>query len=1767
MKNIFKSSKHRKSLVGALLAAVSLFSFNFTPISVISSKLAMAAKYEATETKITENTSSTQIEASSLESHLKEYFLDSRADLNLSEYYSTKYKALILEKAHDFLSTQSDYKTQLGTNKDLAEYFSKAVNQDYLEFIYNFISNLDAYKNTANANDRKSLFYSDFAIYLGLKTNDIENAAQDGITDQTTNFYNDSDSYKLVKSHIDGIIKETIAIVSYDGTDNNKVAAIIADNAPSDTLYTYGSSYQKHPDKYIEYSTSNNIQFSSEAPFFYITENGTLKQYSTLPYETNSNGSLVVYAVSDGSASRESTYEFLGYKSITLAEQGSSDYIPVTYSNATTADASYFKFLYKQLISNNKINSENISEEQFVELFYTQLDGMGGKASLLCVKYDSTKTYLYNIYVTAEDYAKLGNQSHAFFGYEYTDYVSVIDSDMKDYVKISDTNTQLITTYKANQVGDVTLYFKKEISNYTSQNVIYLTDDSGDYIYETELKLDIAYEETSGKKNIYVLDDSENASENKVYQALGYTVIKTPTIDYVKIESTDDNYNEKFSLYYKYADTDSVFAKNLLTLSNAEPKNAIYVLSSSVESDLTSLCKMNGYIPVTKDEISAGYFTKLNAGDPHYSTQYELYYRYDVYELSDGTFKNAKKVNKVYQYTSGTSEYYGFYKTDANYNLEDYSKITDKTDTNYKQGFDLYYKKQTKTETTNISKNTIYNYASKNSITFSANSYYAISFYVNTTGTNVSASVELVDENKYLSDTKITNIQTSGKWVKYYMFVATNLLNDSKVKLTLSMGSTEGIAANINTTVTGSVLFDDVIVYKINETDYNKQTINNELVYITDDNNKIDSAQNNNKVVIAEPFSARLQNDAVIENWNSLFDFDSIDSSVLSNSETYGGQLQNVDINKIDGYSSVENLWQYYISRGVSGKNNSELLDAYRKAYKTINSDNSISSNVEISITDEKDEKSPSTTNEDTSDNSNESTDSASNTVESGSNTTSSSNSIDSIISDTFNNDNKILKIKNTSASMSLGVISKPFTLSSSECYKISLWIYSADKKSTATIKLISNILTAQNNEYGIELSAGASDINAYLDTEDKTSTNEYRWLPVTFYVQGNVLSDQEVNLVLLADENSTVYFDNIKIEKVTTKTYTSASASAASRVFKLALTDSNTTLSKVITNGFFNDKEVTDLAADATAPIAAQNWTTTSDAAQDYVTAGIISSKNTNYTTGINNLLATNMYVIDIAGTDSNPQATHKIYNAKTASLSANSVYKVTFEYYYASNNFEGDVISNLYYSSYKAENKISSIRTSVSSANENANKWNSITFYVATGTSSVSAILELGVEDANGRIFIRNAYATTISKTLDQIRSEFATNNDDKLTLSNDKINIVDFSAYSFTMNENKNENDIIASTEVAIKSAITETTTTGKTGVIIADYFTETSTTQKTITVDKTTYYLYDNDGTLELYKYPIYDNTTLANNEKLEKINNQSFVIRDGKVVVGAGSSEREYEISEKNANEFTYVFENDIKVGDTTISASELSNNQSNNVLVIANSHDTDYSVIESKYKMTLNASSYYALKFYVKTSDFEKENFGLSIDITATSLDISWSEDLINTTDVETGIHKDANGFVCYQMIISTNKSSYNDLIFKISLGNKDNTGKGYAIISKVELTKLASEDEYNHYTEIFANEEDDSIVKTTEGSTTTSTTNSLNTDSEVTWATFFYIFSSLLLVIVLVIAMIAIFVKKHPIKHKAKNIENENFDIDASNKTKEKINKDQEIKNDGGIE
>ena len=1748
MKNIFKSSKNKKSMIGAMLAAISLFSFNFTPISIISQKIASAAVYKATETKVTEN-SSNQIANNDIVSNLKEFFSDSNSSLNINEYYQKQYETLILEKIDNYLRDNiSDYTTYLNTNGDLAEYYSKVLNKDYLEFIYDFISTLPKYSSTTNKADRLSIFYNDIDKSLTGTTHTYTTAEQDGVTSavdvfsNSSVFYKESLSYKSVKEHIDNIIKQTISIVSYDGTTDNKVAAIIAKDAPTQTDYKYGSVYQKISTPHLEFNTGA-VNFDSNAPFYFQKVNSEYKQLKTFPYQINTNGTLVVYTLETESTSLNSTYDYLGYKTISLTEAQNKDkYFAVPYSIENSA---YFSYLYKELQTNNKVN-ENITFEKFKNLFYKEVQGI--TQSTLFVKYTDT-SYLYDIYVTSEDFAKLSDSSHAFSDYIYKDYVKVIDSAKEDYVTI--TSTTLSSTYKATSVGDVTLYFKNEIIPYTKETIIYLTDNSGDYIFEDKLVLDIEFEQVSGKDKIYVLDESENANENEIYQSLGYTVIDAPTIDYLAIEKTDKNYNELFKLYYKYANTDNVFAKNLLVTDGSNnAKNAVYVLSTSVESGLTELCKINNFIPLTTDELKSGFFTKVNAGDPLFSDEYELYYKYDTSMNDDGTFVNAKKENVIYEYTSATSEYKGFYKTDSNYNIEDYVKIQ-KSDENYKQGYDLYYKKTTKKESNPISQNTIYYFQSKNTITFSANSYYAISFYVNTTGENITASLEIVDDNKILNNAKVTGISTNGKWIKYYLYIATDLLSDSKAKITMSMGTKDGISEN-NTTLSGSVLFDDVVVYKINETDYYKNTINNEVPYVlTEGQDKIDSTKNNNSVIITTPFSARQQNEAVISGFNNIFDFDTIDSSYLSNSQENGGILQNIDIDKLNGYNDVSSLWQYYISRQVSGKANNELLEAYRQAYKD--------KVVNISIELEKDakpeiipdESQPETTADNDEDDKEK--------VE-----------INPIISDTFKNNNKILKIANSSASMSLGVISTPFTLKSSECYKISLWIYSNQEKATATVKLLSYQLTAQNNDYGVEVSVGSSDISAYLEENDDKTNNEYRWLPVELYVQGDILSDRKCNLVLLADENSTIYFDNIKIERITTDKYTNTSS--GTRVYKTALTNSSTAITKLITNGFFNDSKVTDLKADSLMPREAQNWTITTDAAQDYVTAGIISSKNQEfidtYNNGvsINNIQATNMYAVNIEANEDILTSNHKIYTAKTFSLSANSVYKITFEYYYSENNFAGDIISNLYYSAFKPENKISSIRTTF--ANENANKWNQITFYVETGTNSVSSMLELGVEEAAGTIFFRNVYATTISKTINEIKFENSTNNSGNLVVDKDNISFVDFNKINFTMNDKVDDDGLISSKEFDTTSKVTKTATTGKNSVIVSSYFTSTEKLEKTVVIDNTTYYVYNNNGTNELYKYPVYANTSLENNEKVEDINQKEIKFENGKLIVGTGVNKKEYDIIESKKYEFSHNFNDNITIGSTQISANELNNNYSGNVLILANSNDTDYSSIESKYKISLASSSYYTLKFYIKTSDFEDENFGLSINIEAKDLNINWNNDLINTTKVDSDLHKDSNGFVCYQILFATNTASYSDVVIKFNLGTESNQEKGYAIIAGVELSKLASEDEFNHYSDIFANEEDDSIIKTYEGSKKENVHNhNHESSSEVTWATFFYIFSSLLLFIVLVIAIIAVFIKKHPIKHKVKGNDTENFDVQASTKAKDKINKDKETKSEGGIE
>ena len=145
----------------------------------------------------------------------------------------------------------------------------------------------------------------------------------------------------------------------------------------------------------------------------------------------------------------------------------------------------------------------------------------------------------------------------------------------------------------------------------------------------------------------------------------------------------------------------------------------------------------------------------------------------------------------------------------------------------------------------------------------------------------------------------------------------------------------------------------------------------------------------------------------------------------------------------------------------------------------------------------------------------------------------------------------------------------------------------------------------------------------------------------------------------------------------------------------------------------------------------------------------------------------------------------------------------------------------------------------------------------------------------------------------------------------------------------------------------------------------------------------------------------------------------------------------------------------------------------------------------------------------------------------------------------------DENGFVCYELWLKTNTSAYSEFKVKFSLGSEKSTCSGYAIIAGISLEKLSSETLFNEYCdaneELYKENDANSVAKRfygTEEAKKDETKDDEDDNDSSIWATFFYIFSSLLLGIVLVIALVAIFIKKHPIKSSKHKVEEDIIDM-----------------------
>ena len=1441
------------------------------------------------------------------------------------------------------------------------------------------------------------------------------------------------------------------------------------------------------------------------------------------------------------------------------------------------------------------------------------------------------------------------------------------------------------------------------------------------YIYNSKkisdtYKLYYMHTSTNAKK-LYIVDDSDNASDNKIYETLNFNVIssnelKSNITNYIAVKEGDANYNKNFQLYYKY-DRDVATDSNIYVLNQKgiSVGSTIYKLVESKD--------LSDYVLIDKETNESTYTTVKNALPIDPNMEISLYYKLEdvfvqnklkggnaIFVLDPTISKDDRDNYAKLMYTQVTqkeidanpdlyvlidsndesnylADYKLYYKYKAEntprkiiYDYEDIDQTTDdfgkngyvlipNTSDDYQEGKELYYKKQfVSTNYVDTPRPTFFYYQTSSTTTLSSNSYYVVSFYVNTIGENARASLIIKDTAKILTDIKVTNIDTEGKWEKYYVFLSTDAATSSTINIYLYLGDEEhGIKGDSSAidTLTASVFFDDIKITKIGVSDFTKRAIDNKLIYseatlykepantpdpVDDDPEPAKYAdEHNNRVYIANDderfdstnwdirkylnIEAYKDAESNQKYWNDLFKFEDAGVQDFLGKDTGKEEekknnklaLPEKDSDGFDMYTSSFNVpWKYYISRDLE---NDFSIDNYINAYRDGKLEVTTTSIIEESEEPEEDEDADEEEKEDEAEKSDI-----------------------KYVSTPFNDGNFALKLKNTSKDTALGITSNSFKIKQFEYYKISLWIYSPDLEGQASISVNSILTDRQHPTNGSLLSSTIS--ATYANVENSSSKDaEYGWIPVTLYIEGNNFQDLDCYLVLTAEKDCTVYFDNIRIEKTTSTQYDSAKSSSSSNKYisALSLTPSSSLISSDLTNGTFDYVKETSTSHDVTSdtPYAADNWTVLTDNSKRAV-AGIVSlqqpaffnkySKDTSGTviipkeydgiTGPNGDTLTdisNIYAIyspakvesfgnsalspkeidDYVGNLISYKHKYSIYSA-SISLSANSLYRISFKVF-KNDNFSGQIFSNIYASAVKDANIVASIEIDESQLADES--WQTITYYIATSTSSQTVYLEIGVKDAQNTCFFKSASAKKLTgKTINSVIQSEATKNGIDNTTTEDLYNAfktirfidlsnADFSNHSPEVNTDTNLFDPKSFTD---QSDVTTEHTAGKVGVTVASYFDTINHTTYSVTINKTTYYIGEvyeveldstkyyvhrtYDSANNTYNYKLYSDSELTN--EVTKINDTSVDIEvvDGfvkvndvaisnttyrlfkyadlreevteisgsdvsvpsleNVVVGKGAHATETAITSTQNTSYVYHFgtptKSDYEVGNTIISADELKNAQSANVMILSNSHSTDYVSLKQSSMRTLGKSTYNVLRIYVKTSDFSSEDVGLNIEVSA--VNVEWTN--INTTKSDKA---DKYGFVCYEILVSSNSTdSISNFGVEFSLGNTDSSEVGYAIISKVTVETLSSKEIFEHYSAVVGDDNDNikkAIYTSEENKSEKDEEEIAEDENSMSWATFFYVFSSILLVVTMAVAMVAILLKKHPIKL-AEKFENE---------------------------
>ncbi|MBP3581949.1 MAG: hypothetical protein J6J33_04285, partial [Clostridia bacterium] len=953
------------------------------------------------------------------------------------------------------------------------------------------------------------------------------------------------------------------------------------------TYYKYTAvPFVKTNDKYDVYVVDNNVTPAEKATYdaLYFTpisstevQNDTKGFYFYIPYsDTNT-------AYFEEIAGTSSYFSFDKFCDTFAPEQNSfNSVLYLKFNNNTT---------YNVYIDSmeNVINSESVDAETFKATFpaykYNVLDVTITDANRddyfkITSSYSSYYKSNYTLYFkkVKVDYTELVTDNSVYDGtfetketpnipYETTEvpstayeidsngrliYALVEDGETFTHAKVKGTITQETLDDEDNR----NLYV--EVPEFVYESFYNDAERTNKLYYKHKLK-------TTNKIYIVPGEKEENPKDDEAYKNLYYTVItqaeyKEDSSNYVAVPATDPNYNANFKLYYRYDTTlehKDIFVQNVLSDSNA-----VFIIDDSLTSTEKTIYKGQMFTVIKTAEFNANksFYFSVPEGDDRYSESYKLYYKYNA---------NAEREKVVYIYSTSTKEIYPtFHSTSADYVASDYVLVEPSDTGYYVEGTNLYFKKNRTESYKNIEQNTYYYYNTSSSISLSVNSYYMVSFYVNTTGENVEASLYITDKNKAIKDIALEHIATNKKWVKYVTYIATDSITASSITLSMYMGDKNSILGSNSTddtikTITGSVLFDDINVYKINETDFNKTAFNDTPIGEKEEQkDAVDGSvlcevpiivTNKSVAFESQVFDNRSLTLTNGESWQKMFNFDN--GTLIDNIKNL--PAVNDDTNGFTEYDD-NILWHYYIGRDISSQGNNDKLTQYIDAYQnkelfaSVISEAAIDKTpINVEETEDEEEDKEDEKDDDKEDEKEDLTDVKS-------------------IESTFNNNNMVLKLQNKNRLLSLGVASNSFIVKQQQYYKVTVWVYTPDEQATATLMVTSVIDTAATPEHG-SLQSVTGTVSANIAGYTKEPTNEYGWIPVSFFIEGNALHDQECNLVLLADKNKTIYFDNISIENVSSTTYSSASSDSDDNTFVLSLTPTSAVVANGVTNGYFN--------------------------------------------------------------------------------------------------------------------------------------------------------------------------------------------------------------------------------------------------------------------------------------------------------------------------------------------------------------------------------------------------------------------------------------------------------------------------------------------------------------------------------------------------------------------------------------------------------------------